>query len=300
MRFRQQSAKPQISLRICTVWSEPLLVAWILYECKATDWTSFGVCELVWVYTRQNATLCRGSIYDILASSRRCVRYAGYFHISKKRKNSDKYHKSRFHASSAPFMLEFIVIVWFFHANPWKGDTAKCAKSVFVRHFPTACYPSLKTTTTRGLIVGFFDLKPGPWTITLSLCLRLILLAVPGPSPPPPPKRLWQTYLADSWAQIWPDKMFSSRTKGADKAVRCADWSSHVTKSGYIRLQTCGKQSEFRDVPIISWALLILNSQPRHAFLLCFCGQLRRWRFSVGAQARLSLRCSHSWLISWN
>ena len=24
---------------------------------------------------------------------------------------------------------------------------------------PSACYPSLKTTTTRGLIVGFFDLK---------------------------------------------------------------------------------------------------------------------------------------------
>ena len=27
------SAKPQISLCICTVWSEPLLVAWIFYEC---------------------------------------------------------------------------------------------------------------------------------------------------------------------------------------------------------------------------------------------------------------------------
>ena len=26
-------AKPQISLRIRTVWSEPLLVAWIFYEC---------------------------------------------------------------------------------------------------------------------------------------------------------------------------------------------------------------------------------------------------------------------------
>ena len=84
--------------------------------------------------------------------------------------------------------------------------------------------------------------------------------------------------------------MFCSRNKGADKAV-------HVTKSGYIHLQTCGKQSEFRDVPIISMALLILNSQPGHAFFLCVCGQSRRWRFSVGAQARLSLRCSHNWLI---
>ena len=44
--------------------------------------------------------------------------------------------------------------------------------------------------------------------------------------------------------------MFCSRNKGADKDVRCADCSSHVTKSGYIHLQTCGKQSEFRDVPI--------------------------------------------------
>ena len=65
-------AKPQISLRIRAVWSEPLLVTWIFYECKATDWTSFGVSKLkrrlqrlVWVYTCQNATkleiTCQGS-----------------------------------------------------------------------------------------------------------------------------------------------------------------------------------------------------------------------------------------------
>ena len=56
----------------CTAWSEPLLVAWIFYECKATDWTSFGVSKLkrrlhklIWVYTCQNGTSleikCRGS-----------------------------------------------------------------------------------------------------------------------------------------------------------------------------------------------------------------------------------------------
>ena len=57
-------AKPQISLRISAVWSEPLLVALIFHECQATDWTSFGVSKLkrrlhrlVWVYTCQNATL---------------------------------------------------------------------------------------------------------------------------------------------------------------------------------------------------------------------------------------------------
>ena len=65
-------AKPQISLRIHAVWSELLLVAWVFYDCSATDWTSFGVPKLkmrlhrlVWVYTCQNATLleimCRGS-----------------------------------------------------------------------------------------------------------------------------------------------------------------------------------------------------------------------------------------------
>ena len=79
-------------------------------------------------------------------------------------KNSDKYHKSSFFMHAVRrFMLEFID--FFFHANPWKGDTA-IGNHVFVCLVPlscakaTACYPSLKTTTTtRGLIVGFFDLK---------------------------------------------------------------------------------------------------------------------------------------------
>ena len=42
----------------------------------------------------------------------------GTFISQRKGKNSDKYHKSSFHAISAPFMLEFIVIGFFFHANP--------------------------------------------------------------------------------------------------------------------------------------------------------------------------------------
>ena len=64
--------KPQFSLCICAVWSEPLQVAWIFYECKVSDWTTFGVSELkrrlhrlVWVYTCQNGAVleitCRGS-----------------------------------------------------------------------------------------------------------------------------------------------------------------------------------------------------------------------------------------------
>ena len=57
-------ANPQISLRIRAVWSEPLLVAWVFYDCLATDWTPSGVSKLkrrlhrlVWVYVFQNATL---------------------------------------------------------------------------------------------------------------------------------------------------------------------------------------------------------------------------------------------------
>ena len=67
-------AKAQTSLRIRAVWSEPLLVAWIFYDCWATDRISFQVSKLnrrlhrlVWFYTSQNATLleitCRGSQY---------------------------------------------------------------------------------------------------------------------------------------------------------------------------------------------------------------------------------------------
>ena len=68
-----QPAKAQTSLRIRTVWSEPLLVAWISYDCSTFDRTAFRVSKfnrrlhrLVWVYSCQNATLleitCRGSI----------------------------------------------------------------------------------------------------------------------------------------------------------------------------------------------------------------------------------------------
>ena len=56
--------KAQISLRISAVWPEPLLVAWISYDCSATDGTAFGISKLkrwlhrlVWVYTCQHATL---------------------------------------------------------------------------------------------------------------------------------------------------------------------------------------------------------------------------------------------------
>ena len=40
-----QPAKFQTSLHISAVWSELLLVAWVFYECKATNWTSVGISK---------------------------------------------------------------------------------------------------------------------------------------------------------------------------------------------------------------------------------------------------------------
>ena len=72
-------AKAQTSLRIRAVWSELLLVAWILHDSQVTDRTPFAASKLkgrlhrlIWVYTCQNTTLlestCRGSIMYITLS----------------------------------------------------------------------------------------------------------------------------------------------------------------------------------------------------------------------------------------
>ena len=89
------------------------------------------------IYTRQNATLCRGSIYDILASSR-CVRYAGCIHISKKKKSSDKYQKSSFScmqcavSCSSSLKLFFIYFMQTHEKETQLGNCVLCAKSAFV------------------------------------------------------------------------------------------------------------------------------------------------------------------------
>ena len=63
-------------------WSEPLLVAWVLYDCEATDWTPFGVSKLkrrlqrlVRVYTQVKMSNCwksHAAAYFILTSRRSC------------------------------------------------------------------------------------------------------------------------------------------------------------------------------------------------------------------------------------
>ena len=76
------------------------------------------------------------------------------------------------------------------------GNYVLRAKSVFVRQSSdlykkaTACYPSLKTTTTRGVIVGFFDLKHmsvNHYPVPLSAADTI---SSAGPSLPPTPKEV--------------------------------------------------------------------------------------------------------------
>ena len=59
----------------------------------------------------------------------------------------------------------------------------------------TACYPSLKTTTARGLIVGFFDLKHmsmNHYPVPLSAADTI------SSAPPPPKEAVTNQFLADS------------------------------------------------------------------------------------------------------
>ena len=67
-----------------------------------------------------------------------------------------------------------------------------CAKA-------TACYPSRKTTTARGLIVGFFDLKHmsmNHYPVTLSAADTI---SSAGPSSPPSKEAVTNQFLADSF-----------------------------------------------------------------------------------------------------
>ena len=68
----------------------------------------------------------------------RCVRYAGYIHISKKRKNSDKYHKSSFSCmqcavSCSSSLKLFFVFMQTHEKETHLGNYVLCAKSAFAR-----------------------------------------------------------------------------------------------------------------------------------------------------------------------
>ena len=101
----------------------------------------------------ESATLCRGSIYDILASSR-CVQCAGYIHISKKRKNSDKYHKFSFSCMQCAVSCSSSLKFFFFYfmqtheKETQLGHYVLFAKSAFVGHRPPRATRVLKTKIT--------------------------------------------------------------------------------------------------------------------------------------------------------
>ena len=61
----------------------------------------------------------------------------------------------------------------------------------------TACYPSLETTTTRGLI-SIMSVNHYPVPLSAADTIRSAGPRVGPRSPPPSPKRLWRTNLADS------------------------------------------------------------------------------------------------------
>ena len=114
-------------------------------------------------------------------------------HISEKRKNSDKYHKSSFSCMQCAVSCSSSLKLCFFFMPTHEKETQLgnyvCVLSPLSCAKPTACYPSLKTTTARGLIVGFFDLKHmsmNHYPVPLSAA-DTISSAGPSPTPPPPP-----------------------------------------------------------------------------------------------------------------
>ena len=162
----------------------------------------------------------------------RTIRWVVHSYLKKKEKIRQVPQIKFFMHAVRRFMLEFIEIV-FSSCKPMKRRHSYaimfCVLSPLSCARTTACYPSLKTTTTRGLIVGFFDLKHmsvNHYPVLLSAAD--ILLAVLDPAPPPHPhthprgcdKLIFSRQFGP---RSGPTKslMFCSRNKGADKTA-CA------------------------------------------------------------------------------
>ena len=143
---------------------------------------------------------CTGSSESTLVKmqicvSSRCIRYAGYIHISKRRKNSDNYHKSSFSCMQCAVSCSSSLKLFFISCKPMKRRHSWaimfCVLSpLSCTKWLTACYPILKTTTPRGLIVGFFmisNMSVNHYPVPLSAA-DTISSAGPkvGPRSPPP------------------------------------------------------------------------------------------------------------------
>ena len=99
-----------------------------------------------------------------------------------------------------------------------------CANFAFVRQRPKPPRATrLKTTTTRGLIVGFFDLKHmsvNHYPVLLSAADILLAVLDPAPPPPHPPQDFFSGQFGPR-SGLTKCLMFCSRNKGADKTA-CA------------------------------------------------------------------------------
>ena len=101
---------------------------------------------------------CTGSSESTLVRMPHCVsaqfmiywlRADGYFHISKKRKKSDKYHKSSFACKQCAVHARVHCNFFFFFMQTHEKETQLgnyvwCAKSIFVRQFPPRATRVLK------------------------------------------------------------------------------------------------------------------------------------------------------------
>ena len=126
----------------------------------------------------------------------RTIRWVVHSYLKEKEKFRQVPQIKFFMHAVRRFMLEFIQIVFFFmqtHEKETSYAIMFCVPSPLSCAKATSCYPSLKTTTTRGLIVGFFDLKHmsvNHYPALLSAADILLEVLDPHtPPPPPPPQR---------------------------------------------------------------------------------------------------------------
>ena len=149
----------------------------------------------------------------------------------RKGKNQTSTTNQVFHACSVPFHARVHWNWVFFSCKSMKRRHSFaimfCVLSPLSCVKATACYPSLKTTTTRALIVGFFDLKHmsvNHYLVLLSAADIRYTTSSAGPSPPPPQRGCDKLIFSGQFGpRSGPTKclMFCSRNKGADKTA-CA------------------------------------------------------------------------------
>ena len=123
------------------------------------------------------------------------LRAYAYDTLSKKRKNSDNYHQSSFScmqcAVSCSSLLKLFFLMQTHGMETQLGNYVLCAKSAFVGQNHSVLH-SLKTTTTHGDIVGFFDLKHmsvDHYPVPLSAADTISSAGLSPHYPPPFPQR---------------------------------------------------------------------------------------------------------------